>query len=372
MLVVILVILILTLFIIIWKPKQPDSFTSDCPGLTAAEGTTDTGGTRLPPTDSYIVFEIDCAGLNNIRMQLEILTQLSKLSNRTLILPPKTKWALLEDLTIGDVWDTQWLATKIPLLTASEWLAKGGHPNASYAKFFQNLRAEAYGPYATPEWSPSVTTFRMDLLGAHTEPIWYFFCRDARGELREANRMFGQAKCYYPEGSQPLGDSLRLRRRYYELADRVLGEMGLVAGSYNAIHIRNWESTQYKHIGMQKVAAEISKMDPTMPVLVLSLNPVMDTVETLQPIRHNLVYPNTKNMNPTDKAIVEMLLAVPAKRFVGSPLSTYSTGIMEMRMQYGKLCPAIRTTPEFFDGKDRTRCSPGGGTQFDKIIVSQG
>jgi hypothetical protein len=304
-------------------------------------------------------------------MQLEILVILAKLSNRTLVLPPKTKWWHLDELVIGDVWDVEFLGSKIPLLTASEWLALREKPSVGYSAFFKNLRNEVYGSYATPEISPSVAVFKKDFLDDDTS-IWYFFCRDEGQKYREGNRMFGQFGCYYRNVgnfSDFISNSLRFRKKYYELAESVLKEMGLSVGEYNAIHVRNWESTQYKNIGTQKVIESIAKMDPNLPVLVLSKNLHLNETETIKPIMHKLVYPS-ENLGPTNQSIVDMLLAVPAKKFVGSPLSTYSTGIMEMRMRYAKLCPMVDPTPEFFDGKDRTKCSSGKGTQFDKIIVS--
>ena len=322
---------------------------------------------KVPVTDGFILFEIDCGGLNNIRMQLEVLVGLSKLSNRTLVLPPKTNWYLLDQHLIEDVWDTDLLGSKIPLLTYDQWLTMNGHnANISYAKFFRNLREGTYGNYSEPPWGPSVTVFKNEFLGDPTK-IWYFFCTKDN-KYKPGNRMFGNIRCYYrdnPEIREFILDSLRYRRKYFLESKRILRNLGLLPGRYNAIHVRVWETSQYKKSPPDMVLQTVSDMPPSLPILVLSQKPIETITEKLtkMPDTHKIVYP-PRIEDPLEKAIIDMLLVVSAKKFVGSPLSTYSIGIMELRTIFS--CDIIDKTPYFLDGSQRKKCN--GGTNFDKVI----
>ena len=118
-----------------------------------------TTGPRLPVLEEnkYILFQLDCGGLNNIRMQYEILTAIAWLSGRNLVLHPKTNWYLLGNtpLFAEDIFDFDCWASQIPVLTSHEWLNKIKKPNESdYYQFFKNLEAGDYGNVHEPKWSP--------------------------------------------------------------------------------------------------------------------------------------------------------------------------------------------------------------------------
>lgn len=332
-------------------------------------------GGRLPPTNKYILFEIDCGGLNNIRMQLEILVGIAWLAgDRTLVLPPKTNWYLLGDTKyiVSDVFDFDCLAATIPVLTYDEWLlTKGESANVTYETFFRNLRSSKYGEVSEPEWSPSKILFDTKLLSREPSGIWYFFCAKD-GRHAGSHRMFGNPECYLRDVGEPevfdaIWNAVRYRKEFYDTAEGILRKLGLGLGGYNAIHVRLWETKQFKTVAAKKVLEHIETLDPNVPILVLSQDPIegMSQEITNNPTRHKFIYPPHLD-TLVSQSIVDMLLAVPAKKFIGSPLSTYSTGIMMLRYRMGT--KEIDVTPKFLDDSDRTKCG-SVGTEFDKIIL---
>lgn len=361
--VLLLVIFFVCAFFFILQVRRDYFTVSDCDTLHRK---TSQLPSQLPPTQRFIVFEIDCGGFNNIRMQLEVLVGLAKLTNRTLILPPKTKWYLLgpQEFLIGDAWDLSSIGSFVPILTYDKWIGK----QLPYGEFFGNLRDGKYGTYEEPEWAPyAVTKYK----GSQSDKeILYFYC--FRGKKYEkTHRMFGNISCYFGDKDlvYNIRNSMRYCDKYYDTAKRVLGEMGLVVGGYNAVHVRIWETTQYRISESKMIVDSIGGLPSDIPILVLSKEPLDNRKEDLTrvPGRYRYVYPPKYTNNLLENAIVDMLLAIGANKFIGSPLSTYSTGIMEGRILYSKICDKIDATPQFFDGRDRSKCGPH--TNFDKIIM---
>ena len=100
------------------------------------------------------------------------------MSNRTLVLHPKTTWYLLgsKQLYAEDIFDFDCWASQIPILTAKEWLKTMGKPDTSdYKQFFRNLEDGDYGKVDEPQWSPGKTKFKPEFLENQND-IWYFYC----------------------------------------------------------------------------------------------------------------------------------------------------------------------------------------------------
>jgi hypothetical protein len=89
-----------------------------------------------PDPNKYITFETDFGGFNNIRLGLEQVVLAAIVTGRTLVLPPKTGWYLIDwgpiqrDNKIGgksrfhDFWDIPDLKKWIPVLEAEDFARK--------------------------------------------------------------------------------------------------------------------------------------------------------------------------------------------------------------------------------------------------------
>jgi len=133
-------------------------WTADTDSATAAPASK-TSGVPVSPTRSsiyelqpqpavgdpghegkYLTFDTDCGGLNNIRMEFEFAVALARVLGRTLVLPPKKPWYLIDFGQIqvgprpkdghasdyGDFWDLDSIrAGGVPVLTMEEFRSRG-------------------------------------------------------------------------------------------------------------------------------------------------------------------------------------------------------------------------------------------------------
>lgn len=375
------------------KDKTKDVIRDNCGLLSMSP--VETTGPRLPMTDKFILFQIDCGGLNNIRMEFETLTVLAWLSGRTLVLPPPTTWYLLGNklLEPTDIFDFDCWASHIPILTYNEWLDYlGKDKNVSYTDFFRNLEKGEYGKVYEPLWSPGKTKFKMQFLDNKEEQIWYFYCDRVEKFRNLDHRMLGNTECYFqvlPEDKKRvmrklLWESIRYKHKFYESADRLLNQLGLKAGEYNAVHVRNWEGSkpQYRTRTQEEIIDKILRLDKNMPILLLSQDVLKNVPERIREKMNKLFTeyklirpPSGNNIEQYEQSVLEMLLAIPALKFLGSPSSTYSTGIMQLRGYFARICDKIDDTPDFIDGKtsDYLKCSPlnRASWDFDKTSMNK-
>ncbi len=379
--------------------KSEKSSVNNCSILSLSPITTT--GPRMKPTHQFIVFQIDCGGLNNIRMQFETLTVLSWLSGRTLVLPPPTTWYLLGNKQIepGDIFDLDCWGSHIPILTYDEWieyLGYGSKKSIEYKDFFRNLERGDYGKVTEPLWSPGKTKFKMEFLNQKDATIWYFYCDRIENFRNLDHRMLGNTECYFQilpkekkkEMRKLLWEAIKYKHKFYESANRLLEDLSLRTGEYNAVHVRNWEGSkpQYKTRTQEEIIDKILGLDKNIPILLLSQDVLKNVPERIKEKmdklfrEYKLVRPprweeTHSSIQSYEQSVLEMLLAVPALRFLGSPSSTYSIGIMQLRGYFARFCDKIDDKPDFIDGKtsDYLNCSPlnRNSWDFDKISMQK-
>jgi len=369
--------------------------TGYCDIMSIAPSTTT--GPRIPSLENskYILFQLDCGGLNNIRMQYEILTVIAWLSGRTLVLHPKTTWYLLgnKQLFSEDIFDFDCWASQIPILKSSEWLEKINKPaTEDYKTFFTNLEAGDYGEVHEPFWSPGKTKFKQEFLdGDHkNDLVWYFYCNRFKNkqELETFknldHRMFGNTECYFDylpkqkmkEMRRLIWDAIKFREHFYTLTHNIMKDLKLVPGEYNALHLRNWEGAKPQYIirSQEEVIDNLMTLDKTKPILFLSQDVTKNMPERIKEKvnkflnSYTLIRPSQNN-NEYEQSIIEMLLAVSAYRFYGSPSSTFSIGIMQLRGNFHRFCNKIDDNTYFMDKKKYNECT-NNTWNFD--IVNKG
>jgi hypothetical protein len=276
------------------------------------------GGKRAPRAtegaDGVIRFDWDRGAWNNIRMQVEILVCLAERFNRAIVLPEPDKWLHIaaDSAHLFEYYDEDTFRAAVRVVPST-------------------TRAE-------DEWKVpwQLKTTRTVKLGTeHFESqrhraTWYF-PRDTR--------MFG----YFPivMGSDPelyalVHRAFRLRAEFLDMAVRQLQDHQLLPGGYLAVHVRRGD-LQYqrvRHVAAEAIVEALRAHGADEVDRLLVVSDEYDE-QLLELCRHQGWHPvcwaTQHTIDPKFSGILDMLCCCLAWRFVGTPLSTFSTGIMHWR-----------------------------------------
>eukprot|EP00041_Stephanoeca_diplocostata_P030446 m.921944 g.921944 ORF g.921944 m.921944 type:complete len:660 (+) comp23757_c0_seq63:204-2183(+) len=256
----------------------------------------------------------DLGGWNNIRMGYEVQTGLAYRYRRTFSMPIKRRFYLVENagaIDIFNYWDrdhfTKVMPTEDPMDPEGENVYK-------VPKEYQILEGPGTRKY---------------LNTLPSEKNWFF---------PESTRMFAQ----YTEHEEfyPLEEYVRLMHRAFRIKEHLvrqaiehLTKNGLKPYQYNAMHVRR-NDFQYKEIRHAPIQAMYNKVRVYIkdePLLIISDEYNQDLVDLMGKSASRVVMWKCEGKCHPDQLSIDMLSAVPAKRFFGSPLSTFSGGIQQWR-----------------------------------------
>ena len=233
------------------------------------------------------------------------------------------------------------------------------------------------------------TKFKQEFLqGDHVnDPIWYFYCDrlKSKNEVETFrnldHRMLGNTECYFnylskskmKEMRNLLWDGIKFKEHYYQITQDIMNNMNLEPGSYNAIHLRNWEGKQpqYRLRSQEEVIDNLMDLEKKIPILFLSHDVMKNMPERIREKvkkfieSYEFIRP-PQNNKQHEQSIIDMLLATSAHKFYGSPSSTYSTGIMKLRGNFHRFCDKIDDKVYFMDKKKYNKCS--NSWAFDIVI----
>lgn len=235
----------------------------------------------------YLTFESDGGGLNNMRMALEYFVQLAKRSGRTLVLPPKEGWYLIDwgpmnknseksgealrmidgkkESSYEEFWDVEALGRAIPVLSAKAFyerrreqlkIPKGADPGNldhlsntpdqnpwkswlfDYAESLAGLGPA--GPRLEDGPEATVCEAAERLAMDHSKSLVHFPFNEHHGRTYR----FFRCACRnsYPRSDPEYGgaDFLHFHPKLFEAAEQAAGLMmhREAANSYAAVHLR--------------------------------------------------------------------------------------------------------------------------------------
>lgn len=300
--------------------------------LVEALGPSLAGGSRRPSRpDRTIRFEWDKGGWNNIRMQVEVMVCLASLFDRALVLPNPGRWYLVpgEASHLFDFFDEGAFQAAVPVLpsptrTTDEWQV----PARLGATNTVRLVWDAYREQQNRE-------------------SWYF---------PKSARMFGPVAAVL--GSDPklyrlMHRALRVRTDLLEMAAARLAEYGLKPGGFVAAHVRRGDF-QYPAMRQLSNEAVVEALrghgaDAARALLVVSDAYDEGLLERCRqagwdPICWSSAEPNGAKL----AGVLDMLCCCLAWRFVGTRLSTFSSGIMQWRGYVSRVASAqVDAVPRF-------------------------
>eukprot|EP00927_Polykrikos_kofoidii_P042552 TRINITY_DN3655_c0_g2_i1.p1 TRINITY_DN3655_c0_g2~~TRINITY_DN3655_c0_g2_i1.p1 ORF type:complete len:493 (+),score=78.94 TRINITY_DN3655_c0_g2_i1:53-1531(+) len=325
--------------------------------------------TSKAPT--YLTFDTDAGGLNNMRMLFEYAVHLAATTGRALILPPKEGWYLVDwgPLNARNKTDQGWIDTSHKTWSNYQefWDIDDLRNYISVApaiSFFQREQEQFQIPDAVnpskvpPSNSPDPNAWK-DWLFQHAQhavgceaslslasgdaPLVHLPMKSKKGDDPEYR--------YFDCKPKDRGETLvHFNPRYFNMVSKLLGGEATVKdlkfGSYAAIHLRR-NDFQYKQApsveGGKAILAQLSRyIHPGDPVYIASdevdsswwdgfrsaLKQNHTRLISLQDYKTDL-----EKMGATRRHLgtIEMIICAGAKVFFGTPLSTFSVGIHKIR-----------------------------------------
>jgi len=314
----------------------------------------------------YLTFDTDAGGFNNMRMALEFFVSMSIKSGRTLVLPPKEGWYLMDwgpanahnkddqefiqggfDSTYGEFWDMAFLRKKgVSVMTAETFfelehdrfeIAASSGPNQQFANSpdatpWKTWMDKAEGPIGCADAEPSVMK---------DTPIVHFGLPDTRF----FDCLYG-SDYMNPTSDNSGREMLHYNPHLFDLASIAVSKMG--AGHYFAIHLRRNEF-QFTQAPSASESARLlanlkSHLKPGEPVYVASdevdsawwggfqskLQDMGHPFYSMASFRADLEAAGTTHRNAGN---VEQIICAGARSFMGTPVSTFTGGIFLIREQ---------------------------------------
>jgi hypothetical protein len=300
------------------------------------------------PTQKGVFFERDAAGLSNVRLQMESMLAVCAAHGRYLALPPPSKIA---HLTCGPfheqrLWEMESLSAVVPIVYW-QWETP---PAACHT-------------VESPLESTKLTSLPSSL-------HWYFPREPSRISHFECLKYGSQGASR--RAVDAVLRSFELKSSHRDSARSVLSRLTLKPRGYAAVHLRRGDFRSFRPAGFLGPEALLSALAPLARdkslLVVTDAEPgdpdLMRVKEALLPGRVYLSSEGFEASAPAgslERAACDMLLCRWASDFVGTADSTFSLGIMGMRLRDALLTKEdIRTDAEFLTDQEPLRmCKVG-------------
>eukprot|EP00927_Polykrikos_kofoidii_P042551 TRINITY_DN3655_c0_g1_i1.p1 TRINITY_DN3655_c0_g1~~TRINITY_DN3655_c0_g1_i1.p1 ORF type:complete len:503 (+),score=93.10 TRINITY_DN3655_c0_g1_i1:143-1510(+) len=354
-----------------------------------SEGAAEDGNIVLAESSkvpTYLTFNTDAGGMNNMRMLLEYAVHLASTTGRTLVLPPQEGWYLIDwgPLNANNKTDMRWLEreegtwSSYPEFWDVDDLKK--HINVESAtSFFEREHERLHIPESVdPAEVPPVNSPDPDAW-----KDWLFKnAEKAVGCEASTSLAQGDAALVHLPSRSKTNDAeeyryfnckpndrgvafLHFNPRYFNMVSQLLGGAATVKdlkfGAYAAVHLRR-NDFQYKQApsaeGSAAIISELSKYMSAGDPVYISSDEIDDSWwdgfrSALDDSHYRLISmkdfkTDLENMGATRRhlGVIEMVLCAGAKVFFGTPLSTFTAGIHQMRNQIYKAMKRRPTSDE--------------------------
>jgi hypothetical protein len=278
-------------------------------------GTSLVGGPRpAHRPDRMIRFEWDRGGWNNIRMQAEVLVCLAARFDRALVLPAPAPWYLVpgDHSHLFDYFDEAAFRAAVPVLPSD---------------------TRMQDEWKVPAHLAVINTVRLkkaEYLKQQDRESWYF---------PKTSRMFG---CYPSVfGSNTAHYSLihrafRVRADLLDKTTELLRDHGLKPGGYLAVHVRrgDFQYPAMRHLSIANVVEALRRHGADTAGTLLIVSDMYDD-ELVDACRAQgwkpVCWATEHSGDARLSGVLDMLCCCLGWRFVGTRLSTFSTGIIQWR-----------------------------------------
>lgn len=336
-------------------------------------------GSRFQPMrtkeDLYVTFEDDAGGWNNIRMAFECFVLVAKLTGRTLVLPPRARFYLLDSGPIklfekssssssyGDYYDLQALQEEINVISTEEFIqrfpvhdppydatpSEGEYAtNGKHLDWFMYLRQHkdtVIWPSGPNDGRPDAKFLFATLdYDPPQQRIIHFPVHVSKG-LRYLGGAPALMRYAHPDIAAYAKQFLKLHLRYtpeiFAAAKRAVQQMGGL-GAYSCMHVRR-NDLQYKDSfleaaqSLRNVQTKLRKHE----LLYLATDEIKQgffdafASEGYSVRRLRDVLPLQANNGGTmiqskHEGMIEQLICAYSRAFIGTSSSTFSSYIFRL------------------------------------------
>jgi len=280
----------------------------------------------VPKEGRRLYYWRDNAGFSNVRLQFETMVATAAAFNRTLMIPPPSKIAHLnEPFRETNAWKEEALARtiSISLLNSSDWppAKQKWCPDGAYS--IQKLTKVSLA---------SLPEDKDWCFGQFETRIYHFECLD--GLSAEQQKLAETA----------VFNGLQIQDQYAEAARRDLNRLGLTHREFVAAHLRLGDFEQIHHWTVQDFTPTLNEYAKGQPLLIVTDDATGKLVEQIRESTQASQVRSTAELVGRERftlqgALTDMLLCSMAGTFVGSPGSTFSNTIDQLRKK-ASICQA--------------------------------
>ncbi|MGD2147426.1 MAG: hypothetical protein PVH41_12090 [Anaerolineae bacterium] len=281
--------------------------------------------------DRIIRFEWDRGGWNNVRMAAEVMVCLAARFGRALVLPDPDRWYLIpgDDTHLFDYFEGTAFRAAVPALPS-------------------DTRME--DEWEVPARLAAVNTVRLrtdEFRRQQHRASWYF---------PKTSRMFGVLASVLgsdPELYRLIHQAFRVRSDLLDLAMELLQGYGLQPGEFLAAHVRRgeFERPTLRNLPVAAVIEALRRHGADAAGSVLIVSDEYDE-ELLEACRKQgwepVCWSEQHAGDPKLSGVLDMLCCCLGWRFVGTPLSTFTTGIIQWRGYVSRVAGSrVEAIPRF-------------------------
>jgi len=282
------------------------------------------------------------AGLSNVRMQFEAMVATAAAYDRILVIPPRTEINHVpEPFLETDIWSEKDLAKAIRF----EYVDAGRAwcPPGSFQLVGKGL--ETLQPHDLP-----------------ADKDWCFGAQETVVRNFECQHIFSPDQ--QKVATKAVFNGLQIKQHFIQKAREALGSLGLKPGHFVAAHLRHGDfNLTWLQLTMEKTASTLNLYGKGQDVLILT----DDTDPTyVSQLKGNVTAATSLQFSSSvigqaqlklEGAVVDMLLGAMAGTFIGTPSSTFSNSIYQIRtkMEMCKKAPRSRHAEALMSEDARVR-----------------
>jgi len=271
-------------------------------------------------SQTRLYFFRDTAGLNNIRLQFETMVATAAVYNKILMIPPRSQIAHVpEPFQETDVWSEKELAKVIRfeyMEKSKSWCPPGA--------------VQLQGQKGVEQIQPNELPANKDwCLGMWESRIRHFECL----------HMFSPDQQKVAEAA--VFNGLQIRQTWIQKARTYLGSLGLKPGHFVAAHLRRTDFTSCApgnpclgSLTLEKAIPTLNHYGEGRDVLIITDDPDPKFLQKLKDgakAPTSMFFSRGQPSPSLEAAIVDMLLGTMAGTFIGTPASTFSLHIQQLR-----------------------------------------